>query len=59
MLELEHHVDLPRAGSVNSSRLIDGHAGHLADGEELAGAVAEHPSRCISGRNSWMRGPYP
>ena len=45
-----------RAGSVNSRASSTRHAGHLADGQQPSARPA-NTSRCISCRNSWMRGP--
>ena len=42
MLELEHHVDLGTCGIGEQLRVLDGDAGHLADGEELSVPAGEH-----------------
>jgi hypothetical protein len=56
VLELEDHVDLAARRVGEQHGLLDGHARHLADGQQLSVAPGG-TSRCISCRNSWMRGP--
>jgi hypothetical protein len=42
VLELEHHVDLAARRVGEQHGLVDGHARHLAHGQQLPGAAGEH-----------------